>query len=83
MARPWRHSRTYHEWPSATPVVDAIGAIVGAASVVIGGHATVFLAVALRDDDADAAVVNALLLVAIAVANALLDGLRLWRRHHG
>jgi hypothetical protein len=76
-------TRSYHEWESTTPVVDAIGAIVGVMSVVIGGHAVVFLAVAIRDDDEESVVINLLLLAGIALANAVVDGLRHWRRHHG
>jgi uroporphyrinogen-III decarboxylase len=83
MPRPWRRARSYHEWSSTTPVIDAIGSIVGVASVVIGGHAAIFLAVALRDGDEWATLVNLLLFAAIAVANASLDALRHWRRHHG
>ena len=83
MPRPWRRSRSYHEWPSTTPVVDAVRSIVGAMSVMIGGHAAVFLAVAVRDGDEWAATVNCLLFAGIVIANAMLDGLRHWRRHHG
>ena len=83
MPRRWVRTRSYHDWPSTTPVVDAIGSIIGVMSVVIGGHAAVFLAVAIRDDDHESAVVNLLLFAGIALANAVVDGLRLWRRHHG
>jgi uroporphyrinogen-III decarboxylase len=82
VARRRRRSRSYHEWVSDTPVIDAVRSIVGVASVVIGGHAAIFLAVAIRDDDEWATLVNVLLFVAIAVANASLDALRHWRRHH-
>ena len=80
--RLWRHSRSYHEWASTTPVVDALGAVVGMISVVIGGHAAIGLALALRDDDHAAIFQSVLFFVAIGVANLLVDGLRRWRRHH-
>jgi hypothetical protein len=78
----WEHARSYHEWESTTPVVDALGAVVAVASVVIGGHATLFLAVAVSDGDDVAAVENGLILVAIGIANCSVDLLRRWRRHH-
>jgi hypothetical protein len=77
----WEHSRSYHEWESTTPVVDALGAVVAVASVVIGGHAALFLAVAVSDGDGVAAVENGLILVAIGLANGSVDLLRRWRRH--
>lgn len=80
--RLWRHSRSYHEWASTTPVVDALGAVVGMISVVIGGHAAIALALALRDGDHAAIFQSVLFFVAIGVANLLVDGLRRWRRHH-
>ena len=80
--RLWRHSSTYHEWASTTPVVDALGAVVGMMSVVIGGHAAIALALALRDDDRGAVAQSVLFFVAIGVANLLVDILRHWRRHH-
>jgi hypothetical protein len=83
MHRPWGHSRGYHEWSSTTPVIDAVGAIVAVASVVIGAHAAIFVALALQSGDGAAAADNALFFVAIGLANGFLDGLRHWRRHHG
>ena len=80
--RLWRHSSTYHEWASTTPVVDALGAVVGMISVVIGGHAAIALALALRDHDRGAVRESLLFFVAIALANLLVDLLRRWRRHH-
>jgi hypothetical protein len=77
-----RHSRGFHEWESTTPVVDALAAVVAAMSIVIGGHAALALALALRDRDHAAVVQSALFFVAIAVANGLVDLLRHWRRHH-
>jgi hypothetical protein len=80
--RLWRHSSTYHEWASTTPVVDALGAVVGMISVVIGGNAAIGLALALRDEDHAAVVQSVLFFIVIAVANLLVDVLRRWRRHH-
>jgi hypothetical protein len=82
MHLPFEHSRGYHEWESTTPVIDALGAVVGVASIVIGGHAAIFLAYAMSDGDDSAAVQNGLFLVAIGVANGSVDMLRRWRRHH-
>jgi hypothetical protein len=82
MRLPFEHSRTYHEWESTTPVVDALGAVVGAVSIVIGGYAALSLWFALRDDDAAAAVESGIFFVAIGLANGFVDLLRRWRRHH-
>ena len=78
-----RRARGYHEWPTSTPVIDAIRTVIAVASVLIGGYAALFLALALwvRDDEAAAATV--VFFVAIAIANGLIDGLRHWRRHYG
>ncbi len=73
----------YHEWKRETPVLDAVGSIVGVGSVIVGGHAALFLAAALRDGNYDLALDNAQFFVFIAVANGTVDGLRFWRRHHG
>jgi hypothetical protein len=81
--RPWRHRANYHEWPSSTPVIDAIGAVVAVASLVIGSHAGIFLLFALRAGDEETAADNALFFVAIALANGAVDALRHWCRHHG
>jgi hypothetical protein len=80
--RPWRHSRGYHEWQSTTPVIDAVRTIVAAASVVIGAHAALFLAIAVRDGDGEAAADCGAFFVAIALANGFVDALRNWRSHH-
>jgi hypothetical protein len=80
---PWGHSRGYHEWPNSTPVIDAVGAIVAVASVVVGAHAALFLGFAARNGDGKAAAENALFFVAIGLANGSVDALRHWRRHHG
>jgi hypothetical protein len=76
------HSAGYHEWESSTPVLDAVGTVVAVASVVIGGHAAIFLAYALRAGDRASAVQNGLFFVGIGVANGSVDALRRWRRHH-
>jgi hypothetical protein len=83
MHRLWGPSRGYHEWPNTTPVIDAIGAVVAVASVVIGAHAALLLALAVRNGDEETAAENALFFVAIALANGAVDALRRWRRHHG
>jgi hypothetical protein len=78
-----RHARGYHEWPTSTPVIDAIRTVIAVASVLIGGYAALFLALALWARDREAAADTAVFFVAIAIANGLIDGLRHWRRHHG
>ena len=83
MPRPWRHARTYHPWPSSTPVIDAVIGVIAVASVVIGAHAALFLAFAAGRGDTAAAMQNALFFVAIGIANALAELVRRWRRHHG
>jgi hypothetical protein len=83
MRRPWRHTRTYHEHVSLTPVVDVVACVVGVASVVVGAHAALFLGLALSSGDGATAVQTVPFFVAIAVANGLVEVLRHWRRHHG
>jgi hypothetical protein len=73
----------YHAYARSTPVIDAIGAIVGVASVVIGTYALLFLGFALHHGNADVAILNALMLAVIAVANGLFEVMRHWLRHHG
>jgi hypothetical protein len=82
MRLPFEHKRGYHEWESTTPLVDALGAVVGMISIVIGGHAAISLALAVRDDDNSAIFQSVLFFVAIALANGFVDVLRRWRRHH-
>jgi len=82
MRIPWEHTRGYHEWESTTPVLDALAAVVGMISIVIGGHAALSLWFALRDGEDGAVVESVLFFVAIGAANGLVDLLRLWRRHH-
>jgi hypothetical protein len=78
-----RHAAGYHEWPSSTPIIDAVVTVSGVASVVIGGHALLFLALALLHGNDALAAKNALFIVGILVVNGLIDALRHWRRHHG
>ena len=78
-----RHAPTYHAYTRSTPVIDAIGAIVGVASVVIGTYALLFLGFAVHHGNAAVALQNGLILSAIAVANAAFDTTRHWIRHHG
>jgi hypothetical protein len=82
MRLPFEHTRGYHEWESTTPLVDALGAVVGMISIVIGGHAAISLALAVRDRDNSAIFQSVLFFVAIALANGFVDVLRRWRRHH-
>jgi hypothetical protein len=82
MRRPRGHLASYHRWPSSTPVIDAIRAIVAAASVVIGAHAVLFLMFAVRHHNQGSVIANAALLVVIALGNAVVDAVRHWRRHH-
>jgi hypothetical protein len=83
MRRPWGHTRTYHEWVSLTPVVDALGTVVAVASVVVGAHAGLFLILAANQGDTAAMIDCAKFFGVIAIANGLVDLLRYWRRHHG
>jgi hypothetical protein len=83
MSRPWAHSASYHAWPSSTPVMDVVVTILAVASVVIGAHAGMFLVLAWSVGDRETAVENALFLLAIGLANAVVETLRHWRRHHG
>jgi hypothetical protein len=79
--RVW-HGRRYHEWPSSTPVIDVVRTLIAVASVMIGSHAAIFLAIAFSNGDNGLVVKNALFFVGIAIANAAVDGVRYWRRHH-
>jgi hypothetical protein len=83
MRRPWGHTRTYHEWVSLTPVVDALGTVVAVMSVVVGAHAGLFFLLAYADGDEAGMFDCAKFFVVIAIANGLVDLLRHWRRHHG
>ena len=78
-----RHAPSYHAYVRSTPVIDAIGAIVGVASVVIGTYALLFLGFAVHHGNAAVAFQNGLILAAIAVANAGFETSRHWIRHHG
>jgi hypothetical protein len=78
-----RHAHGYHAYARSTPVIDAIGAIVAVASVVIGTYALLFLAFAMHHGNSVVAFQNGLVLAAIAVANGLFETMRRWIRHHG
>jgi hypothetical protein len=73
---------SYHEWPSSTPVIDVVVSVAAMASVVIGAHAALFLALALSNGDTATAFEDALFFVAIGAGNGALEALRHWRRHH-
>jgi hypothetical protein len=77
-----RHGRSYHEWPSETPVVDVVRTVIAVASVLIGSYAALFLVLALQAGDGRTAAENALFFVAIALVNGLVDAVRHGRRHH-
>jgi hypothetical protein len=77
------HAPGYHEWPASTPIVDAIMAVIGVASVVIGGYALLFLGLAALRGNGGLVVDNGLILVGVMVLNGVADGVRHWRRHHG
>jgi hypothetical protein len=78
-----RHAPGYRAEPRDTPVIDAIGSVVGVASLVIGTYALMFLAFAMHHGNTSAAVQNGLFLAVIAVANGLFEAVRHWVRHHG
>ena len=78
-----RHAPSYHAYTRSTPVIDAIGAILGVASVVIGTYALLFLGFAMHHGNAAVAFQDGLVLAAIAVANILFETARHWIRHHG
>ena len=73
----------YHEWTRSTPVLDAIGAVVGVASIIIGSYASLFLIGAVHQGDTKAAAECGVFFVGIALANGIVDALRYWRRHYG
>jgi hypothetical protein len=78
-----RHARGYHAYVRETPVIDAIGSVIGVASIVIGTYAAMFLGFAMHHGQGRVAVQNGLFLAVIVVANGLFEALRRWRRHHG
>ena len=82
MRLPFEHTRGYHEWESMTPVLDAVAAVVGMISIIIGGFAALSLWFSLRDGEAGSAVASAAFFVGIGAANGIVDLLRRWRRHH-
>jgi hypothetical protein len=73
----------YHEWARETPVLDAVGSIVGVASVIVGGHAAAFFAAAVRDRNTGMAVDMLPYFAIIGAANGTVGAVRRWRRHHG
>jgi hypothetical protein len=77
------HRPGYRAPPKSTPLIDAIGAVVAVASVVIGGYAGLFLIMAALAERWDVATDCAIFFLFIAVANALVDAARWWSRHHG
>jgi hypothetical protein len=83
MSRQAWHGRGYHEWRCSTPIIDVARTVIGVASVVIGAHAAMFLAIAISNSDEELIFKNSLFFVGIVVANAFVDGLRHWRRHYG
>jgi hypothetical protein len=72
----------YHEWTRSTPVLDAIGAVVAVASIIIGSYAALFLIGAVHRGDTKVAAECGIFLVGIALANGIVDALRHWRRHY-
>ena len=78
-----RHAHGYHAYARSTPVIDAIGAIVAVASVVIGTYALLFFGLAMHYGYGAVAFQNGLVLAAIALANAAFETMRHWARHHG
>jgi hydrogenase-4 membrane subunit HyfE len=77
------HRRSYHEWPSSTPVLDIVRAVVAAASVLIAAYAIIFLGFAVRDGSGSDIAAYGLFLVGVLLANAAVEVTRRWRRHHG
>jgi hypothetical protein len=69
-----------YERASTTPVLDAVGSIIGVASIVIGGYAALFMAIAIRDGNTQLAFKNSLFLVVVALVNGALSAVRRWRR---
>jgi hypothetical protein len=72
----------YHEWQRSTPVLDALGSVLGAGSVIVGGHAVLFFGAAMHAGDRAVAAANVRILTAVVLANGAFDLVRLWRRHY-
>jgi hypothetical protein len=72
----------YHVWTRSTPVLDAIGAVVAVASIIIGSYAALFLIGAVHQGDTEVAAQCGAFFVGIAIANGIVDALRHWRRHY-
>ena len=78
-----RYAIGHRAEPRDTPVIDAIGSVLGVASLVIGVYALIFLAFAMHHGNTSLAVENGLFLAVIVVVNGLFAALRHWRRHQG
>ena len=63
-------------------MLDAIGAVVGVASIIIGSYASLFLIGAVHRGDTRAAAECGVFFIGIALANGIVDALRYWRRHY-
>ena len=72
----------YHDWERSTPVLDALGSVLGAGSIIVGGQAVVFVAIALRGGERAVAAENVRILGVVVLANGLFDAVRVWRRHY-
>lgn len=72
----------YHEWTRTTPVLDAIGAVVAVASIIIGSYATLFLIGAVHQGNGQRAAECGVFFAGIVLANGIVDALRYWRRHY-
>ena len=77
------HRRSYHEWPSSTPLLDVTRVLVGAASLMIGLWAVVFAALAARDGNEEQVIEYGLVLLGVGAANGAVELAIRWRRHHG
>ena len=73
----------FHVSPKSTPLIDAIGAVVAVASIVIGGYAGLFLILAALGGRWGTARHCALFFVLIAAGNAAVDAARRWSQHRG
>jgi hypothetical protein len=69
--------------PKSTPLIDAIGAVVAVASIVIGGYAALFLITAAMVGRWDTVADCALFFVFIAIGNGIVDAARHWSRRRG
>jgi len=72
----------YHEWERSTPVLDAMGSVLGAGSVIVGGQALLFFGGAMHAGDRAVAAANVRILTGVLLANGAFDLVRVWRRHY-